>query len=462
MYTVLTAAVENRVIDEVRRLCADDPMFRDMVDSVSDTFPYAEAAQRGVYVEDVSASHQALSPDNYVGTQLSHVYAAKVGVAPAAGQGPADQPRVTGHFVEWAREDPTWYLRREDEDVSSQVVEGGTSVFTVAHGDWVGPDGLPASTVFDVDVLVDGRRVVPRAVDPARRGVTVWPPPRPHSEVRVIYSRRRRPVAALHYLRVTSDATLSVKPLYVVRKAVLADPYAGEASFQLPDAGILPRTVRVHVAPPSAPLDYGVHYSLDHGTGVLTVLLPEQVPRRRLLVSYRREGPQVDGVAWSPGTSTTKLIPGALVAFGDHYEVGATAVVGLTEERLDVADVYGGRWDVSVNLTAYARSPQERQSLVDWLATCLQAVVKPRLDRDGLAFSGLSLGGKGRFTYVEGSNDEYYTQGISFTVQTDWEVHLPYPVRVEGFRAEPSLGAQQLAVSPTRSDSAAALLERYK
>lgn len=470
MYAFLDDAISNKMVDLLRGLAKSNPAYRDITSHITTAFPYEEKPQRGIYIDGIDSTHVPLSPNNYVGTKISHVFSALVGPTPVDKENAKERPYPQGQFIEWVREDSDYYNKIVKEDLTSQV-GSGANAFQASNGNWISDldEGRPV-TIRDVHLWIDDQLVTPIDIDPISGVVyTSWVSP--NSTVKLEYRYRNIPEpSGLHFIRITSENTLSKRLMGVVRKATLVEEYDGETSFQLPHTDILQQSLRIHL-PHHYKLTEGSQYSVNYSTGLITILTPALLPSKRALyVSYRYDGGQEDGIAFEPGSSSNKIVPGVVIAFGEKVENGAIGVVGTLPERVDVADIYGGRWDAGVTIAVYARSQDAMEEMADWLAVSIIGILKEQLDSQGLALTSVSNGSRSKASYIEGDQDEYYVKTISISLQTDWEIHKSIPLRIEGFGStfgESALAAGNHGVSPLVLDAksydlAYTALERYK
>lgn len=429
MYSFLNDAVESKLIRLLREEAKRNPAYRDRVTQfIIDSFNLQEAPTEGVFLTDVSANHEPLAAQNFVGTALSHVFAAQT--EPTEGQ------EWTGTFVEWVREDPSYYTLDLEEDLTSQIPVGGTDTFFASETRIIaGYNDDVLARLEDVRVQVDEVAQHPTAVNGDTGEIQIGGWVYPNSTVHAFYRVSRRPKnPGLYYLQVAGDRVLSRAYLGIAKRELLIDSYGGETTLTLSNTPVIKGSVRIFTLH-SYPLTENVHYQVDLDTGEVTFLHPDLPQGQPLYVSYKWDGGQDDGIPFEPGTSSNHIVPGVVVAFGEKVEVGQLAVVGLMRDREYTADIYGGRWNVSVSLNVFARDPDTRQEIVDWFSTAVLARLKPELDNAGQALVEVSVGGKSRNTYYEGGR-EYFTQNISLTLQTDWETHQAVPIEIEGFRLE--------------------------
>lgn len=91
MYYYLVSSLKRRLLLELKDSFSFHPVYRKIVPFIQNRFAFDERPQYGIVVKGSSANKVQFSPDNYVGTIVSHVMLAYVG-----------QP---AYPIEWARED---------------------------------------------------------------------------------------------------------------------------------------------------------------------------------------------------------------------------------------------------------------------------------------------------------------------------------------------------------------------
>jgi len=94
MFYFLTSALNDRIIQELRRFWSYDPHFKELVDHIQGKFSWKERPQAGIIVKTGGATSLALTWDHFGGVQYSYCGPAKVGNHP-------------GLCIEWIREDST-------------------------------------------------------------------------------------------------------------------------------------------------------------------------------------------------------------------------------------------------------------------------------------------------------------------------------------------------------------------
>jgi hypothetical protein len=177
----------------------------------------------------------------------------------------------------------------------------------------------------------------------------------------------------------------------------------------------------------------GVDYTVDYSTGAVT-FLKETPVNSDVFADYRyiidKQGP----FYFHEETAHFTAIPGAILAFGDRAQNCDKIAIVVTEDRTEVADVFGGKFEVNFSLIVFAQDPEEREKLSDYI------VIKFLEKQNYLGFEGLELidispGGESEEVYNPEIDDYYYDGAISLSMRVDWEVYAPLPVVIS--RAEP-------------------------
>jgi hypothetical protein len=118
-------------------------------------------------------------------------------------------------------------------------------------------------------------------------------------------------------------------------------------------------------------------------------------------------------------------IPGIVLAFGDRIKVNDEQVVVVEKEDRPVAKVFGGRWLMDVDVIGVAQDPDQQERLIDFVITSLWAEYQDTLANEGIVIRDFTLSGEGEDLEVEIPEEYNFTGGISFSVETDWEVFVP-------------------------------------
>lgn len=200
---------------------------------------------------------------------------------------------------------------------------------------------------------------------------------------------------------------------------------------QLSHQGVYPGSVRLWLDGRRSLLT-GVDFSVDYLTGMITFLKPVPIDAN-IYADYRysvlKQGPHY----FNLDAANYTAIPGSIIAFGDRAEKCDRLAVVVGETRSEVADVYGGKFEVNFDLVVFSKDPEDREKLVDYI------VVKILEHQNALGYDGLELidvspGGESEEVYVSEIDDYFYDGAISVSFRVDWEIYIPLPVEI--FRAE--------------------------
>lgn len=181
------------------------------------------------------------------------------------------------------------------------------------------------------------------------------------------------------------------------------------------------------------PLLYGVDYTADYASGEIIFLKIPPVGSA-VYADYRYQIENQGPFQFKSETTNLTAIPGAILAFGDRVQECDEIEIVVTESRSEVADIYGGKFEVHFDLTVFSRDSEDREKLSDY-------VVAKILERQNYwGFEGLELidvapGGESEEIYNEELDAYYYDGAIALSMRVDWEIHVPLPIT--STRADP-------------------------
>jgi hypothetical protein len=439
-YIYLTNALTNRLVRELKHAFAQHPRFGaasnvedNIIDNIQTSFPQKVRAQRGIYITNVSGSLVPLQADNFHGTLVSHVLGAAT-------------ENHRGAFLSWVKEDQSNISLRAKIDVSSQV-SPASSEFTIPE------EYLPVIDVRTGEIssgvnpplsiiraYVSGSPIRIRQFDGETGEVILANIPAPGSKVELEFWFRNLEPQGLYYLKVLStektqagqQAQLELRRTHYVDEEVLTEQWDGTTTtFTLANAPIIENSVFGYVND-LYPLVQGTDYTVDLNTGTITIDPTNFLSNDRIFFEYRYEvGTETVDIEFNFPEARNDILKGVVLAFSEDFVVGDEMVIIVNDERVPVAEEYGGRADLSVSMTVYSRDPDEREELLDLVPLLLFVRRKPALDMDGIAVKAPSIGGWGTENYDESSNEPYFTGDISFDMQTDWRFVVPVPVRIK-------------------------------
>lgn len=177
----------------------------------------------------------------------------------------------------------------------------------------------------------------------------------------------------------------------------------------------------------------GVDYIVDDSSGAITFLKPTPI-NSYIHADYRYITDKQGPFYFYEETAHFTAIPGAILAFGDRPQLCDKIDIVVTEDRTEVAEVFGGKFEVHFSLIVFARDPEDREKLSDYV------IIKFLERQNFLGFEGLELidispGGESEEIYNPEIDDYYYDGSISLSMRVDWEVYAPLQVTIT--RAEP-------------------------
>jgi hypothetical protein len=206
---------------------------------------------------------------------------------------------------------------------------------------------------------------------------------------------------------------------------------AGDKEAQLSRGHIYPGSVRLWLDGRRG-LVPGVDFIVDHDTGEITFL--RDTPTGGFIYAdYRYVMPQQGPFQYQREQVNLDAIPGAILAFGDRPQDCDKQCVQVTDERTDVAEIYGGKYEVAFELTVFSRDAEDREKLSDYITIKLLEI-QNSLGFEGLELLDIAPGGESEEIYNAETDEYYYEMTLSLSLRVDWEVHVPLPVTVS--RAE--------------------------
>lgn len=266
------------------------------------------------------------------------------------------------------------------------------------------------------------------------------------------YSKRRDifpspPGAYLIEVRSLPDKTrnvpgkFTVKPYLTVNGEpllVLSDPAGAEA--QITHIPLYEGALRLWLNG-RRPLLQDVDYSVDWATGQIVFLKPlppDAVVDADYRYSFSERGP----FDFDLEKANVDAIPGAVIAFGDRAQDCDKMVVVVTDSRAEVAEIFGGKFEVHFDLTVFSRDSEDREKMSDYV---IHGILDKKLSWgfEGLELLDVSPGGESEEIYNAETDDYYYDSAVSVSMRVDWESHVPLPI--QNFRIEQTSKAEEQA-----------------
>lgn len=169
-----------------------------------------------------------------------------------------------------------------------------------------------------------------------------------------------------------------------------------------------------------------IDYSIDYETGTVKFQpTVDEFENEEIRIDYQVIGDVSEEYETEIYKANNYAVPGVIMAFGDRIRVGDEQVVVVGTEHRDVAKAYGGRWVMSIDCIGLAQDDDQQERIVDYAICSLWAEFQDRLVGEGINIYDFSLSGESEDIEIEASEEYFYTGGISFTAEIDWEIHFP-------------------------------------
>jgi len=418
-YQNLLYPVKRRILDEVEGAFSQHPAFTDKV-KVYHKFPYDERIQYGVLLRGTSATQIRLSPDNFISDLYSHVRLAR-------------QTDYPGLAIEWVRENEGNTTSYITEDVSSQV--GPTQrLFFTQYPILSGPGNTKyADNIGQVIVTVNDVKTFPEYVNGEKQAVMMPEAFASSDVVKISYFKRLLSEPAIYVFDFTEDNEFLIAPIYVVTKELVIEGITGtETSAFLNNSNIDANSnylYMIYDKPNSVPIDLiqDTDYTINLTTGELTFLTP-LIKNMNLYADYRYQplsyynGPYT----FEPYQENHEVISGVIISIGHRAKKGDRQVVIVTQFQEDQARIYGGHYEISMELSVIAKDPIQLEEMTDHIINHLWGIRKGYLEHEGLTLNSVEPSGESEEIFVETTGDVYYTHSIAINIMSEWQMFVPY------------------------------------
>jgi len=169
-----------------------------------------------------------------------------------------------------------------------------------------------------------------------------------------------------------------------------------------------------------------IEYTIDYTTGEIlfsdSISIHDYLP---IVVDYQFCASQLGPFTTEYYSLHNTAIPGVVLAFGDRLKVNDEQVVIVEKQQTTVSKVFGGRWLLDVDVIGIAQDTDQQERLVDYSIISLWADYQDALANEGIVLRDFALSGEAEDLEVEIPEEYNYTGGISFSVETDWEMFVP-------------------------------------
>ena len=171
-----------------------------------------------------------------------------------------------------------------------------------------------------------------------------------------------------------------------------------------------------------------VDYTVDYTTGAIQ-LISSFGAGSTLSADYRYPGDSIGPVEFQWNTADTTTLPGVVLAFGKRSADNQRVAVVVYSDRVDAAQVYGGKNEVSFDLDVIARDPTQMEEISDLVQMYLLKR-KSLLEFEGIELLDVSMGGEGEEVADETGENFFYQASMSVQLRADWEFHIPLPLTI--------------------------------
>lgn len=206
---------------------------------------------------------------------------------------------------------------------------------------------------------------------------------------------------------------------------------------QIAREGVVPESVRLWVDG-RQPLLAGVDYEVD-GAGLVTFLKPVPVGAT-VFADYRYKVDVQGPFEFRYEEANLDALPGAVIAFGRRAQECDQVALVVDHSRTEVAEVYGGKFEVNFELVVFARDAEDREQMSDHLIISVLER-QNELGFEGLELLDISPGGESEEVYSPELDDYYYDGSVTVGFRVDWEIYRPLPVNI--FRTTQSSKAEE-------------------
>lgn len=176
-------------------------------------------------------------------------------------------------------------------------------------------------------------------------------------------------------------------------------------------------------------LEEGRDFRVDYETGALAFLTP-LTPGATITAEYRYAAPSIGPLEWQWNTSDWNTIPGCCLAFGRRGRVGDKLAVVVYADRVDTANAYGGRFDLTFDVDVIAQDPIQMEEMADYTFMSLWSEKRSWLSSEGIEIIEVGMGGEAEESYDETADLFTFTAAMNIQIQSDWEIHIPLPFTI--------------------------------
>jgi hypothetical protein len=417
MYQNLMFGVKRRIIEEIELAFQNHPAFAEKV-QVFNKFPFEQRIQFGAVLRNTSGSVMRMSADNYLAELNSHVKLAKLGT-------------YSGTSIEWCRENSNDITKLTNEDLSAQV-DPTNRLFHTANQICSGPENtFYANNKGQVSVTINGYPAGVERVFGEDKTIILEKCPQLGDIVKITYWYRTLVPPGIYMVNFMERNSFWVDTFYSMDNQVLFNKTTGlETSYDFGHS-IFPDTEEIYLKLnrniTEIKLVRGVDYSIDNDNGIITFLNPVP-PDYKMMADYRyRPFAEASGpYTFKDYEENHTAIPGVVLCMGRREVVNDQQMVIVSQFREPVAKIYGGHWQMSLQVGVISKDVRQMEESVDQIVNWLWGVRKNVMEFEGITLNSVEPTGESEEVFIESTGDLYYESSIDISVMTEWQRYKPY------------------------------------
>jgi hypothetical protein len=101
-------------------------------------------------------------------------------------------------------------------------------------------------------------------------------------------------------------------------------------------------------------------------------------------------------------------------------------IIVISKFREPQARVYGGHWEMSLELAVIAKDTIQVEEMTDHLISYIWGIRKGYLEHEGITINSMEPSGESEESFIETTGDLYYIQTVNMNIQTEWQQFVPY------------------------------------
>ncbi|RKY79105.1 hypothetical protein DRQ07_06820 [candidate division KSB1 bacterium] len=119
-------------------------------------------------------------------------------------------------------------------------------------------------------------------------------------------------------------------------------------------------------------------------------------------------------------------IPGIVISIGRRAQKNDQQIIFVSKFREQQAKIYGGHWEMSLEMAVIAKDPLQMEEMSDRLIEYLWGERKNILENEGITLNSVEPTGESEEAHIETTGDLYYESSVSINVMTEWQLFKPY------------------------------------